>query len=172
MKVIGKVTKILKHPVESCFPATVWPHLCPLCCRVWRRQMFSSWFLNLFLNLIFTLSSGECTSALHWNAEFIHRISVSSGDSLLELTWLNRRILSLNISWISSSLAGCQTLWLACVCVSCSRDDAVRFMCWQRLTVSSTGFCESREVWSILVSLMVFLTNVWGDFRDQTFSFF
>lgn len=78
----------------------------------------------------------------------------------------NRWILSLNISWISSGLAGCRAVCPACVCVSCSRDDALRFMCWQRLTVSSACFCESREVRSGVIRL-VFLT-VWGDFRDQT----
>lgn len=42
LKVASKVAKLLKHPVESCFPAMVWPHLCPLCCCVWRHQMVLS----------------------------------------------------------------------------------------------------------------------------------
>lgn len=46
-------------------------------------------FLIYFLNSkIFSHSSSKCSSALHWNAEFILRISFLFGDSLLELAWL------------------------------------------------------------------------------------
>lgn len=46
-------------------------------------------FLISFLNsTIFSHSSGKCSSAGHWDAEFILRISSLFGDSLLELAWL------------------------------------------------------------------------------------
>lgn len=37
-----------KHPAKSCFPSVAWPRLWPLCCLLWRPQMFWSWFLTLF----------------------------------------------------------------------------------------------------------------------------
>lgn len=48
LEVISRVTNIFKHPAKSCFPSVAWPRLWPLCCLLWRPQMFWSWFLNLF----------------------------------------------------------------------------------------------------------------------------
>lgn len=125
-----------------------WPGLVSdLSALLWRRQIkFWSWVLHLF-SQIPNFSVSVQASAAQPHIE----IQSSSSESAFylvthSLNWpdWNRWILRPNISWITGGLAGFQTVWLSRVCVSCSRGDAVRFMCWQRLARSST----SGEVWS------------------------
>lgn len=97
----------------------------------------------VFMFLNFQSQFRRVQLGLHWNAQFICRISILSVTH--SLNWRVWNWWIPNISWITGSLAVYQKVWLSCVCVSCSRDDAVTFMCWQRLAGSPMCFVSQEK---------------------------